>query len=237
MTTYGILPFLTTIVSAFFTVSVFQQYQRRKKTHQLVWAIGLALFCIAAFFEAYSELFNWNSPVYKVYYVLAITLVMILGSGTVYLLHEKNVIKNILIPHLFLGYGLVLGLGAAVVAAVSTVEVTEFVKGIVVGGDAMSDNVRIFSPLLNIPGSIALIGGALYSWYKIRRRFNLYIAFGSLILAASGGIAHWLGFTDALYFGEVIGVTLMYFGFLESDQILKRREKKKGQKVIGNTSE
>ncbi|MFQ5818952.1 MAG: hypothetical protein ACE5I5_03105 [Candidatus Heimdallarchaeota archaeon] len=234
MTTYGILPFFATVISGVFAVSVFLQYRRRKKTHQLVWAIALAMFCVAAFFEAYSELFNWNSPVYKVYYVLAASHVLILGSGTVYLLHEKKVIGNAYVPPLFLGYGLVIGFLMAYEAATASVDAEKFVKGIVVAGSAMPDSVRIFSPLLTIPGSIALIGGALYSWYKIRRRFNLYIALGALIVAMSGGIAR-VGIQDAIYFGEMIGVTLMYFGFLESDRILKRREKRKLTKVTLET--
>ncbi|MFQ6125178.1 MAG: hypothetical protein ACE5R6_11325 [Candidatus Heimdallarchaeota archaeon] len=236
MTTYGILPFFTTLISGAFTISVFLQYRRRKKTHQLVWAIALAIFCVTAFFEAYSEIFDWNSPVYKAYYVLAAVQVLILGSGTVYLLHDKKVIGNAYVPPLFLSYGLVVGLIMSYKVATTSVYVEKFVKGIIVAGTAMPDSARSFSPLLTIPGSIALIGGALYSWIKIRRRFNLYIALGALIVAMSGGIAR-MGITDAIYLGEMIGVTLMYFGFLESDRILKRREKKKAERNVVVTIE
>ena len=74
------------------------------------------MFCIAAFFEAYSELFNWNIPVYKTYYVLALANVMILGSGTVYLLHEKKALGSVLVPRLFLGFSIVITLVLAAVA-------------------------------------------------------------------------------------------------------------------------
>jgi len=193
------------------------------------------MFCVTAFFEAYSEIFNWNGPFYKAYYVLAAVQVLVMGGGTVYLLHEKKVIKNKYVPHLIIGYVLVLGLIFSYRAAVASLYVEEFVKGIVVAGSAMPSNVRMFSPLFTIPGSITLIGGALYSWYRIRRRFNLYIALGALIVAASGGIAR-MGITDAIYLGEMIGVTFMYFGFLESDRILKRREKRQAAKVALQSS-
>jgi len=95
-----------------------------------------------------------------------------------------------------------------------------FVSGITVAGLAMSSSVRIFSPMLTIPGATALIGGALYSYFRTGGRFNLYIAIGALVVAVAGGMAR-VGITDLFYVGEMVGITLMYFGFIESDYLIK----------------
>jgi hypothetical protein len=95
--------------------------------------------------------------------------------------------------------------------------------------------VRLFSPLHTITGGLALIGGALYSYlawqwaikknsgsFSIRTGFfNIYIALGALVLSAGGAMS---GFRmETLYISEVISVTLMYFGFLESDSISMKK--------------
>lgn len=68
---------------------------------------------------------------------------------------------------------------------------SEKLKESTVGGSAMPANVRIISPFLTIPGSIALIGGTLYSWYIARRNYNLFIAIGALLVASGGGLSRF----------------------------------------------
>jgi hypothetical protein len=111
----------------------------------------------------------------------------------------------------------------------------------VAGGGWLSDlpgaraTVRLFSPFNTVPGSIALIGGAFYSYaswqWSIRKRtgkfnpkiglFNLYIGVGALALTI-GGTLSGFGF-GVLYISEAISLVLMYFGFLESDKITMRK--------------
>ena len=67
----------------------------------------------------------------------------------------------------------------------------------------------------SVPGSLALIGIALYSFWRTRLVFNLWIAAGAIAAAASGSLAT-LGVTWALYLGELIGIALMFWGFLSS---------------------
>ena len=219
MTNYVIVPLAATVISIIFAYSVFRQYLRGRKTHQLLWTISLALFSFSVFFEAYSELYGWNVLMYKIYYIFAASLVLIMGAGTLYLLSSWNVL-NRYIPHLFVTYGIIIIVIMSYTAYSAPVYTEKFIPGITVAGLAMSQDVRIFSPLLTIPGSIALIGGALYSYFKTKQRFNVYIALGALIVAVSGGIAR-TGITDFFYIGEMIGITLMYFGFIESNYLIK----------------
>jgi hypothetical protein len=94
--------------------------------------------------------------------------------------------------------------------------------------------VRSFSPLLTVPGAVALIGGSIFSYFKWQRSlknktgsyhlktgiFNLFLASGALLLATSGVLLRFgLAGTLFLYLANILAVILMYFGFLESDSI------------------
>jgi len=95
--------------------------------------------------------------------------------------------------------------------------------------------IRLFSPLNTVPGALALIGGAAYSYitwqlaikkqsgkFNLKRGlFNVYIGGGALALSIAGAMSGF-GF-GVLYLGEAFGVALMYFGFLESDKITLRK--------------
>jgi len=94
--------------------------------------------------------------------------------------------------------------------------------------------VRLFSPLLTVPGGIALIGGGFYSYIAwqlnlLRNNvrdfgkgfFNVFIAGGALILA-QGAFFSGFGFST-LYISETVSVTFMYLGFLLSDKVLKMK--------------
>ncbi len=81
-------PLLTTLISLFFTISVFRQYSQRRKIYQFIWGTGLLIFSVTTLFEFISEIYGWNIPMYRAYYVLIASLVAILGLGTVYLFNR-----------------------------------------------------------------------------------------------------------------------------------------------------
>ncbi|CAG0971892.1 MAG: hypothetical protein OIN86_08930 [Candidatus Methanoperedens sp.] len=151
---------------------------------------------------------------YRIYYVLIASLVAILGLGTVYLFNRRAG------GYLRIYFAVVIV--ALIILTLNAQVDTEKLKEITVGGSAMPTNVRIISPFLTIPGSIALIGGALYSWYMTRRDYNLFIAIGALLVASGGGLSRF-GMEWALYMLELLGVAVMYIGFIKSEDVIKKR--------------
>lgn len=80
----------------------------------------------------------------------------------------------------------------------------------------MPEYVRVFSPLLTIPGGIAIIGGALWSfWVDRTRRFSLLIALGGLFPSV-GGLRARFGDPTFFYMLETAGMVLLFIGFLLS---------------------
>jgi hypothetical protein len=81
--------------------------------------------------------------------------------------------------------------------------------------------IILLTILLNIYGTLTLVGGAIYSaylfWRKkilINRMFgNILIALGALSPAMGGSLLR-AGLTDMLYTSELIGAILMFIGFL-----------------------
>ncbi len=200
------------IVAGLFAVLVLRQFAAKRKIFQLVWGIGLALFTLASLLEFISELVGWSVPLYRAYFSLHPTLVAVLGLGTVYLLADKRV------GHAFLIY--IVGTLALLLAFTLTVPVDEsaFVPGRVVGGAAMPDAVRNLSLLFTLPGAVALIVGALYSWYRTRWSYNLLIAAGAGLMSLGGTLTR-LGQAELLYIFLLVGIAIMFVGFLRSLEV------------------
>lgn len=219
---HWIWPLLTAVTGFVFTYLLLRQYSERRKPHQLAWAAGMFLYGASAAIEAYSEFAqSWNPWVYKVYYVMAAVLVLYLGLGTVYLVFKRRIWGNLL-----LAYALTLTTVFLIASLMSTVNMDKLVPGITVGGSAMDPTVRLFSFACTIPGTLALLGGAIYSVilfaakreYAYRAWANVLIAAGTIVIAGAGSMAR-SGQTVGLYPAEMIGAALMLWGFMKAGSL------------------
>src|SRR5256885_11356638 len=81
-----VLP-LASFVSFAFAGLVFAQWLERRRSFQLVWAVGLLWYGISAGTEFWGSAFGWSEPLYKAWYLIgAFYVAAFLGAGTVYLL-------------------------------------------------------------------------------------------------------------------------------------------------------
>jgi hypothetical protein len=220
-------PLATSLLGFVFTGLVFRQWLKRRRPHQMAWTIGLLFYAVAALMEFLSEYSGeWNPTIYRVYLVLAASLVAFLGLGTLYLLVRRR-----LWGHLYLGFTL-LCLAVFLAGTLTTTLVAEkLVPGITVGGQALGPSLsfpRLMSFFFNIPGSVFLIGGALFSiWrfshkreYSYRMWANVLIALGATVIAFVGSRAR-LGNTAGLYPAEMFASALLLAGFLMAGTLQK----------------
>lgn len=202
-----------TVISIAFAALVFMQWLGRRRSYQLAWSLGLGLYAIAAFTQFLGEAYGWSVTVYKIYYLVAAPLVAVLGIGSVLLAHRRAGVG-------FALYTAVVFVGFAVAVIGATVNTDALTSSVSVAGTALPDNVRIFSPLFTIPGSVALIGVAAHSYWKSRLSFNLWIGIGALIAAAGGSLARF-NVSWALYIGVLVGIAVMFEGFLRSQDLAR----------------
>jgi len=78
---------LTTALAIGFAVLVADQWLRRRQPYQLVWALGLVWYGIAAGTELLGAATGWNELLYRAWYLTgAVWVAAWLGLGTIYLL-------------------------------------------------------------------------------------------------------------------------------------------------------
>ncbi|MDO8880451.1 MAG: hypothetical protein Q7W44_06595 [Coriobacteriia bacterium] len=213
-------PLATGLIGFVYVGLLVAQWLRRRKPHQLAWAVGFAFYAIAAVMEAYSEFTGaWDPTVYRIYIVLAASLVGFLGLGTLYLVTRKPLAGNV-----YLAF--VLACLAVFFYGTFTTELVtaQLVPGITVGGTALGSGgsfPRVMSLPFNITGTLLLVGGSLFSIFKFlpKKEFryrvwaNVLIIVGTLIIAGAGSMAR-AGQTVGLYPAEMIASAVLLAGFL-----------------------
>jgi hypothetical protein len=226
MSATTVLPFFSTLVMLVFTASVLQRYRARRKLHFLFWGIGLAMFGIGSFAEAYFAVAGWSAPVFFGWYLFGAALnAGWIGHGTLLLLVRKRW-AHVFTAALVAGSAVAIVLMAAVMPKLDAsafnpaLPISEQYRAIL---PAIDDGamVRLTTPFFNIYGLVTLVGGALWSaWLFLRKRVmpnrvlgNVLIAAGALSIGFASTLTR-LGYGQYLYIGELIAATLMYAGFV-----------------------
>ncbi len=232
MTATQALPFVSSAVIAVFALLVFRRYRQRGGTHLLLWGVGLVMFGIASFAEAYSSV-AWHPTVFRLWYLNgAILNAAWLGQGTVFLLARRKSVARTLMAVLLAG-----SLLAAYLVFTTPLDASRFTpdeplsaqyrEAVGPSGEVRPGilprgaPVRRITPLFNIYGTVTLVGGALYSaWLLYRKEIvpqrvvgNILIAAGALSLAAASTLVR-LGLADVLYLAELVAAVVMFAGFV-----------------------
>ncbi len=216
---------ITAAVSAVFAAVVLRRWWEKRRPHELAWGIGLLLYFLGALSQAVLAV-TWNPTFYALWYWAgAIAVAPWLGQGTVYLLVRRGSIARnvqmalVLVSLMTLPWALFLTPlnPAAWHPGVNLVAITNDIL--------QKGGVRAFVPIMNIWGTVALVGGALYSARLFRRKQimrnrmigNWLIAAGALFPAFAGALIR-LGVPELKYPGEMIGVILIFAGFVLASQ-------------------
>jgi hypothetical protein len=215
-----LLPFISTVITFCFAAAVLNRYRLGRKPHSLMWGIGLVLYGLGTFAEAYLAV-RWNSTLLRLWYLSGAMLTAAwLGQGTIYLLIRKPGVANAMAAGLAL-----ISLVAAWAVFTAPVNSAGFQTSVPLSTQykellSRSGLMIVLTILLNIYGTLTLVGGALWSaWLFARKRVlpnrvlgNILIAAGALLPASAGTFIR-LGWGDWLYASELFGAALMFLGF------------------------
>lgn len=210
------LPIATTALAIPFAIALFRHYARKPDgLHLLWWAIGVTAYGIGTALESAVTLFGWSPFLFKSWYVAGALLGGApLAQGTVYLLFSRRS------AHVLTALLVLVVAVAAVFVWLSPINAA-LVEGHRLSGQVMEWTwVRRFSPFINIYAFLFLVGGAIWSAMRYagdpntrHRAFgNALIAVGA-ILPGIGGSATRMGYTEVLYVTELVGLTLIWWGY------------------------
>lgn len=219
------LPILSTLVTFAFAAAVFNRFRTRHGAHLLLWCIGLVLYGIGTLTEVIM-LYTFNPLALKLWYLSGAMLTAAwLGQGTINLLVRRRGIAPTLNITLIIVslLAVVLVLSAPLTAAAAGYNTAQPLSAQYKTILTRSGVVVLLTILLNIYGTLTLVGGAIYSAYIFWRKKvlfnrmigNILIAIGA-ILPAMGGSFIQMGMPDFLYLSEFLGAILMYIGFLQA---------------------
>jgi hypothetical protein len=229
-----IISLISTLVSGVFAFIVLKRWSAKRRPHLLAWGIGLVLYTIGTLSQIVLN-FTWSPLFFALWYWCgALMVAPWLGQGTVYLLVRRgNIARNIQMALILVG----------VMTLPWTLFLTPFnaqawhpgadltriykdevqadgsvIPGIMTGSSR--GTVRFFSPIMNVWGTIALVGGAIYSAWIFRRKQimrnrvvgNWLIALGGLMPALAGALIR-LGDPSFQYLGALLGAILIFVGF------------------------
>lgn len=219
------IPILSTIVTFLFAVAVFRRYLSRGGMHLLMWSIGLLFYGLGTLSEVILS-FTFSGVMLKIWYLTGAMLTAAwLGQGTLYLLVRK--------PRIASAFAILLGVvslaaAALVLSSPLTVAASAYHPSLPVSAQykeilSRSGAIIALTIVLNIYGTLTMVGGAIYSAYLFWRKQvlldrvigNILIAAGALAPAMAGSFVK-AGVVDVLYVSEFIGAVLMYVGFLRA---------------------
>ena len=160
------------MVSFVFAGLVFDQWWQRRRSFQLVWAIGLLWYGISTGAEFLGGAFGWHEAVYRAWYLFGAYLVpAYLGAGTLYLLNKTR-----------FGYFVA---ASVILGGLFSLAATAKYPGSAVGGYAAL-------------AAALVTGGAIALATTVRRDLQAHVAMaclvvGTLVVAALVMTAHLSG--------------------------------------------
>lgn len=212
-----IYPLIVAAVSAIFGLRVAGQYRRRRRPHQVLWAVSLAMSFIASVSYALT-LATGNSPFwFRTYYLFgALLMPAYMGTGSLYLGYSRRTGNIVLLAVIVLSV-----LGAVLLAAAP---IDQVALATLDGGPGTGViKAGAWLPILiimNTYGLAAVVWVALASgWRASKRRAapgmttgNVLLTLGVIILGAAGTAAR-LGSGGYFWLTMTAGWVVTYAGF------------------------
>ncbi|HET6404277.1 MAG TPA: hypothetical protein VFH78_06485 [Candidatus Thermoplasmatota archaeon] len=200
-----VVPLLAGVVAGLFAARVWGEWSVRRRAHQLAWAVGLSLYAVATLVDAYAATEGWNELAYRLFFATAGANVGFLGLGTV-LLTRSRVAGRAFAAFVVL---------ASLVAALAQLAVPLDPARL----DGTASHIPFPHParlaflLLNVVGGLALIVGAVVSWWQTRRVGVLLIGVGALFPFLGGSLST-LASLDLRVLFQFLGIVVMFVGYL-----------------------
>lgn len=206
----AVIPLVTALVAAALAARVGGSAVRRFAPAKALWAVGLALFAIAAAAEAYGAADGWGPASFRVYYLAGGCLTVgLLGTGSAWLVLPRD-------AALMLTGGVIV----AVIGATVSVLVADLAPLGAYGAhlrpppnDTITGHAFLWAIGMNTAGTLLVVGSSLASIVRRGRvTGNVLLLAGVAALAGSGTLTRF-GDEGFVIAGQAFGIVLLAAGF------------------------
>jgi len=217
-----LFPGLAALVALAFAALLARQFARRRRSYQAIWAIALVMYAVASGAVALGAANGWTAGEFRVYWALGAVLnVPFLAQGELDLLIPRRGVRWAL-------YVLLAFITAYTIAVVRTADIhtASLAQDLPSGKEVFGDGTAAYRlpQLIAIPAYLVLVGGTLWSAWRMRGRpelrdrfwGTLLIAFGATIIAGFGSAFAALGHLAPFSISLLVGIALMFIGFLRA---------------------
>jgi hypothetical protein len=212
------------VVASAFAALLGKQFAARRRPYQLLWAIALLMYAAASVAVVLGALNGWSRFEFQVYWVLGAVLnVPFLAVGELQLLirHRTVALALDLLLVFIVAYAIAVVRDATYAAAPLTERLP---SGKHVFGDGTP--AHRLPQLISIPSYLVLVGGTLWSAWRMRGRpeltdrfmGTLWIAIGATVIAGVGSAFAALGNLPVFSMALLVGIAMMFWGFLRASR-------------------
>lgn len=189
--------------------------RQRPRPERVIWAIAFLVFAVAASSEVVGSAVGWSPALARLYYLAGAVLVVgVLALGELYLLLPGRM------PAYMPGLSLLVVAVAATAVWSAPIDVSRLP---VDGWHALERGPFLIAlaATINAGGTLILVGGALYSAWKLKAAVGsgrraagcLAIAVGTIVVALGGTMTRF-GRPEYLYLAMSLGIAIIFAGVI-----------------------
>lgn len=217
-----VLPLAAALVAVLFSAALVRRYAARRQSYEVIWALALLMYAAASLAVAFGVANGWTSGEFRIYWALGAVLnVPFLAQGELDLLIPRRGVRWAL-------YVLLAFITAYTIAVVRTagIDTAALAQDLPSGKEVFGDGTAAYRlpQLIAIPAYLVLVGGTLWSAWRMRGRpelrdrfwGTLLIAFGATIIAGFGSAFAALGHLAPFSISLLVGIAVMFIGFLRA---------------------
>jgi len=218
-----VFPLAAGAVAVVFALRLLQRFAAGRRPYQLFWAIALLMYAAASAAVAVGLLLGWTRFGFQVYWVLGAVLnVPFLAAGEVDLLARNRSVTAAL--WLVLVFVSAYAIATTRTATMPAVYPHDLPSGKDVFGDGSA--AHRLPQLISIPSYLILVGGAIWSAWRMRGRpelrdrfvGTLWIAVGATVIAGVGSAFAALGNAPVFSISLLVGIAVMFWGFARASR-------------------
>jgi len=222
-----VFPLAAALVAVLFSVALVRRYAARRQSYEVIWALALLMYAAASLAVAFGVANGWTSGEFRIYWALGAVLnVPFLAQGELDLLIPRRGVRWAL-------YVLLAFITAYTIAVVRTAEIhtAALAQDLPSGKEVFGDGTAAhrLPQLIAIPAYLVLVGGTLWSAWRMRGRSELrdrfwgtlLIAFGATIIAGFGSAFAALGQLAPFSISLLVGIVVMFLGFLRATRAVQ----------------